>query len=390
MSMKLGQILALVGTLDDSHDHDTPRERFRTFLKDNAKDVGQLRDYVQECLTNKGAPYNRALQDLTNHIAEFLGFAVEFGRYAGVQGQLGFDGLWTSPGSDPYHIVAEIKTTDAYSIKTATITGYVDGLISERKIPSWESALGLYIVGRPDAELKQLENSIVAERRTHQLRVISIESLLSLAELKSKYDLSHQDILQILRPSGPKIDPIVNLIAELVAEEPQPPARQPSTLPAPMEFTTQPTPTIPSEDSPAHWLTSAKSTDDETAEECIRRLVGNEHYYAFSQRAAGRKHMKPGDRIAFYATANGVVAHATLSSAPERRPRPDGSTDEEYPWVFSLTDAQLYLENPVVIDAALRANLDQFRGRDPDRNWAYFVQATHKVSPHDFNILTRQ
>jgi transcription elongation factor GreA-like protein len=69
MTMTLSQILALVGALDDSLGNETARERFRRFLKDNAKDVGQLRDYIQERLNNSGTQYNRALQDLANYIA---------------------------------------------------------------------------------------------------------------------------------------------------------------------------------------------------------------------------------------------------------------------------------------------------------------------------------
>jgi hypothetical protein len=382
MSMTLTQILALVGELDDSPGNETPRERFRRFLKDNAKDVGQLRDYIQECLSKSGTQYNRALQDLANYIGSFLGFEVVYGRYQGVQGQLGFDGHWKSPKD--FHIVAEIKTTDAYTIKTATLTGYVDGLISEKKIPSWDNALGLYVVGRPDAELKQLENAVIAEKRYNQLRVISIESLLSLAELKSKYDLSHQDTLEILRPSGPKIDPVVDLIAGLVAE-PQDLTPTPELQPVPEASSDE----QPEPGKPAFWLTPVKSSEDETAEKCIERLVGQGHFYAFGQRTPGRKHMKAGDRIGFYATTKGLVAHATLSSSPQRKPRPDGSTPEDYPWVCSLKDASLYLNEPVAVDANLRAQLDAFKGRDPEQGWAWFVQATRKVSLHDFELLTR-
>jgi hypothetical protein len=390
MDMTLSQILALVGVLDDSVGSETPRERFRRFLKENAKDAGQLRDYIQECLSKSGTQYNRALQDLVNYIAFFLEFEVVFGRYQGVQGQLGFDGHWQSPKD--FHVVAEVKTTDAYTIKTATLTGYVDGLISEKKIPSWDNALGLYIVGRPDAELKQLENAIVAEKRTHQLRVISIESLLSLAELKSKYDLSHQDILEILRPSGPKIDPVVDLIAGLVAETQG--ETQPILKPHPVqsagehEIAKMPVGKHLESEEIAYWLTPVKSSEEETAEKCIERLVGKGHYYAFGQRTAGRKHMKAGDQIGFYATTKGVVAHAILSSSPEMKPRPDGSTSEDYPWVCSLKDVTLYLDAPIAIDAKLRQQLDAFKGRDPEQGWAWFVQATRKTTAHDFELLT--
>ena len=181
MSVSLNEILDLVGSLDDSAGEDTPRERFRRFLRKNVHEVGEIRDHIEQCLRTSGDQYNRALQDLVNYVGEFLGFKVEFGRYRGVQNQIGFDGLWQSPTG--LNLVVEVKTTETYAIKTAALVGYVDELISEKRIPSWDAALGLYVVGRPDPDLRQLENAIVAEKRTPQLRVIHVESLLSLAEI---------------------------------------------------------------------------------------------------------------------------------------------------------------------------------------------------------------
>ena len=179
---QLSQILALAGSFDDSAGSNTARQRFRDFLDENVTEVGQVRDYVQECLKASDAQYSRALQDLINHIGRrFLGFEVTFGRYQGVKGQIGFDGHWMSPSG--FHIVVEVKTSEIYPIKTATLVGYVNELIGEKKISDWDTALGLYVVGTPNREVQQLENSIVAEKRTHQLRIISADSLLSLAEL---------------------------------------------------------------------------------------------------------------------------------------------------------------------------------------------------------------
>lgn len=95
--LTLNQILALVGKLDDSPGNETARERFRRFLKENVREIGQVRDYIEECIRNSGDQYNRALQDLANYVGSFLGFEVNFGRYQGVQRQNGFDGHWTSP-----------------------------------------------------------------------------------------------------------------------------------------------------------------------------------------------------------------------------------------------------------------------------------------------------
>jgi len=298
--MTLNQILGLVGKLDDVLGEETPRERFRRFLRENIREVGQIRDYVEECLRESGDQYNRALQDLVNHLGQFLEFEVTFGRYHGIQGQLGFDGLWKSPTG--FHIVIEVKTTEVYTIKTATLVGYVDGLISEKGIPNWDNALGLYVVGRPDPEIRQLENAIVAEKRTHQIRIISVESLLSLAEMMNEYDISHENILAIMRPSGPKIDSVVDLMARLVAQ------RRAEELPRQDVEPPQPA----REGEVVYWLAPVKSDEEETAEEVIETLVDMKRIYAFGERTPGTRQLNPGDWICFYATTKGVVAHAQV------------------------------------------------------------------------------
>ena len=373
MGVTLKQILDLVGKLDDSPGDDTPRERFRRFLKENVKEVGQVRDYVEECIRTSGNQYNRALQDLVNYIGHFLGFEVTFGRYQGVSGQIGFDGHWKSPTG--FHIVVEVKTTEVYAIKTSTLINYVNELISEKKIPDWDNALGLYVVGRPEPEIRQLENSILAEKRTHQLRIISVESLLSLAEMMNEYDVSHEDILAVIQPSGPVVDQIIDLMARLVAQ------RQVQ------EETKEEITEVPER---SYWLTPVKSDEDETADECIQHLVGEEKIYAFGERTPGRRHIKPGDYICFYSAGKGVVAHAQIASQPEHKKHPRVRHSERYPWVFSVKNVHLYLENPVVIDAALRSKLDAFKKSDPNKAWAWFVQATRKITEHDFKILTRE
>jgi hypothetical protein len=178
--LNLEQILDLVGPLDDAPGENTSRERFRRYLATSVQTIGAVRDYIETCLRTSGTPYNRALQDLVNHTGRLIGFEVEFGRYQGVRGEIGHDGLWRA---GDLAIVIEIRTTDAYAFKTATLTGYIDHLISAQRVADWAHALGLYIVGRPDTGLMQLQHTIMAEHRTQQLRIATVENILSLAEL---------------------------------------------------------------------------------------------------------------------------------------------------------------------------------------------------------------
>ncbi len=370
--MTLKEILDLVGKLDDSPGEDTGRERFRRHLMSNVTEIGQIRDFIQECLGTTGSQYNCALQDLVNHIGQLLGFEVAFGRYRGVQGEIGFDGHWKSPKD--FHLVVEVKTTDVYAIKTEVLVHYVDELVSERIIPSWEKALGLYVVGRPDPEIRQLENAIVAENRTHQLRTASVESVLSLAELMNEYDVSHADILAVLRPSGPKIDTIVDLMTRLVAQS-----------------TVEPPPaTTGDQGDTTYWLTPVRGYEEDPPQEVIERLVAEAGIYAWSQRTPGRKELKPGDMICFYASGMGVAAHARVRTRPQKKEHPSVRDPEGYPWVFEVEEPKLYYDEPVAIDAELRSRLNAFEGRDPNRRWGWFVQATRKISKDDFELLTRE
>lgn len=378
MSVSLTQILGLVGKLDDEPGEQTPRERFRKFLRENINKAGQVRDYVQECLRNSGDQYSRVLQDLVNHIGRLLGFDVTFGRYKGVPGEIGFDGLWKSPKTG-FSIVVEVKKTETYAIKTSTLVGYVNELISEKRVKSWDDVLGLYVVGQYDPQLRQLENNIIAESRANQLRIIEVESLLTLAELMNEYDVIHEDILALLKPLGPKIDPTISLIGSIVAEgkprkEAEEEAREEPTL----------------EKGAQYWITPVRDEEEQSAENVIETLVGKEGIYAFGDRTPGRSRIRPGDWICFYASGNGVTAHAKVASLPERKRHPKVRHSERYPWTFSLEDAHLYLKKQVVIDAPMREQMGAFQGRDPNKPWAWFVQATRKISEKDFELLTRQ
>jgi len=376
----LNEVLDLVGTLDDSPGDDTPRERFRTYLRKKVTSVGILRDYVEECLRHKGDNYNRALQDLVNYIGHFLEFDVRFGRYHGVRGQIGFDGHWESP--EAFHVVVEVKTSEAFAIKTPTLIGYVDELISRGDIPSWHDALGLYVLGRPDPEIQQLKHAILAQSNTDRLRIISVDSLLSLAELLSEYDIDHTDILSVIRPSGPSVDPLVGLMTTLVAEPRPPQVAGPEAASTSAGAGAEET---------NYWLTPVKSFPEESAQEGIQRLVGQGRMYAFGDRTPGRKSIKPGDWICFYASGGvGVVAHAQVASFPREESHPGVRLPERYPWVFDLKDPELYLDDPTVVDADLRARLDVFEETDPGAQWAWFVQTTRSISRHDFRVLTRQ
>lgn len=215
--IELHTLLGLVGGLNDSDQPGSASARFRTYLQQNVQQASDLRDYIEDALDASGAQFNKALQDLINHLGQCLGFDVTYGRYRGVRGAIGFDGLWQSPTG--WALVVEAKTTDVYTVKTSTLLGYINALVSEGRIQQPNDTLGLYVYGRFDAHTNQLENAIKAEGRREKLRVASVDALLNLLELKQAYGLAHRTILNLLLPASVRVDPLINLISDVVAQE---------------------------------------------------------------------------------------------------------------------------------------------------------------------------
>ncbi len=390
----LEQILGLVGVLDDRPGDDTPRERFRKYLETSVNSVGAVRDYIEACTRNKGTQYDHALQDLVNHAGRLIGFEVEYGRYKGIANEIGYDGLWRRNG---FSIVIEVKTTDAFSIQTATVIGYVDRLISAGEIRNWDHAMGLYVFGRTDSELKQLQNSIIAEKRTHQLRIATVDDILSLAELVQDNFITAEEAVALLRPAGVFVADTVRLLARIAAKTVDRPVtpveRGDVDKPINTESETQQDVNPPSISQEAserlHLLTPVRDDQDRTARDIICDLLGS-GWYVFGESTTGRKRLKPGDRICFYETGVGIVAEATVASHPERKPpatKVAVINKERFPWSFRVRDVRFFFESPIVIDSDLRAKLVAFRNRNPESPWSWFVQSTRIVTEHDFEIL---
>jgi hypothetical protein len=213
----LKTLLSLVGSLSDSTDVGSASHRFRDYLSTNVETSAVVDDYIRTALENSGDQFNKALQDLINHLGDLLGFNVTYGRYRGTRGAVGFDGHWKSPTG--WSIIVETKTTDTYTVRTDALLGYINALVSDGQVTGRDRAVGLYVYGRFDSNTNQLENAITIENRQNQLRVVSVDALLSLLELKQEYGLSHDEVLGLLRPAPIRIDHIVDLIRGVVAKE---------------------------------------------------------------------------------------------------------------------------------------------------------------------------
>ena len=395
VSLSLEQLLKLVGELNDQPGNDTPRDRFRQFLKTSVTSLGTVRDYVNTCLNSTGTQYNRALQDLVNHTGHLMGFDVEFGRYAGVTNDIGHDGLWRA---DNFSVVVEVKTTDAYSIMTSTLLGYINQLIDSGRIANSENAIGLYVFGKQSSELEPLEGAIIHGGHAQKLRLSTIDDILSLAELVQDELLTRDEAMTLLRPVGVRVGTTVQLLKRVATASPFPrddvePETYAATAPRPMLIQEEKTPrkqarSLSSVATESQYLMTPVSDDkDSTAEETIRALLDHGEY-VFGDRTPGRKKLKPGDQLAFYESGKGVVACAEVASSPELRKVAHVRHAEKYPWAFKVRNVRYFFDRPVAIDSEIRAKLEAFRGRELQRSWSWFVQGTRKLTQHDFEVLT--
>lgn len=174
------QIIAFAGD-GKLLDGGTSSAEFRAFLSLVPSEL--LRRYAVECIAESFANSGHAFQDLVNEVGRRLGFVVMPGRYRGVSGQNGFDGLWVFP--DGHAAVVEVKTTDTYRIVLETVANYRRALIADGRAKEETSSI-LIVVGREDTG--ELEAQIRGSRYAWDIRVISLEGLLRLLALKEELE----------------------------------------------------------------------------------------------------------------------------------------------------------------------------------------------------------
>ncbi len=151
-----------------------------------------------------------ALQDVVNQIGKRLGYSVTNGRYRGVVGDIGFDGVWHS--SDGHGIIVEVKTTDAYRIDLNVLAEYRRSLIEQQAISSNAPSI-LIVVGRQDTG--DLEAQIRGSRYAWDIRLISVDALLRLMRLKEELEDPQivRKIGEILIPREyTKVDGIIDIV----------------------------------------------------------------------------------------------------------------------------------------------------------------------------------
>ena len=204
--MNLETLVRMAGEQGGLKDGSEAEREFRTYLSE--VDASALSGYADTCLNDGFQGSGQVLQDIVNEVGRRLGFEVTNGRYQGVKGEVGFDGIWKADNAD---IVVEVKTTDAYTISLDTIARYRERLIADGRISAHSSML--LVIGRKDTSA--LEAQVRGSRHAWSLRIVGVDALLKLMSinLSTMNDETTQKIHRILRPiEYTRVDDIIDIV----------------------------------------------------------------------------------------------------------------------------------------------------------------------------------
>jgi hypothetical protein len=188
-------------------DASTCSDELRTFL--SLCPAENLFLYADQCLEKAFTNSGLALQDIINEFGRRLDFDVEGGLYRGKKNAIGFDGIWRA--KEQPELIVEVKTTDYVTIDLDKHAGYKERLVAENRVT--KNASTLIVVGREDTGA--LEAQIRGSRFAWEMRLISVDRLAKLVQIKEKSDDSAtvNQIRQLLQPfEYTKIDRIIDVI----------------------------------------------------------------------------------------------------------------------------------------------------------------------------------
>jgi hypothetical protein len=206
LKMTIEQVVSSAGN-GNLLDNSACSIEFRKFL--SVAPIERLFDYAHYCLDSSFNKGGLVLQDVVNEFGRRLDFEAENGLYQGKRNAIGYDGIWRAKGEPD--LIIEVKTTDYVTVRLEKIAEYKEKLLAEKRVS--KDASILIIVGREDTGA--LEAQVRGSKYAWDMRLISIERLIKLVQIREKSDDAStlNQIRQLLQPfEYTKIDKIIDVI----------------------------------------------------------------------------------------------------------------------------------------------------------------------------------
>lgn len=386
MSFALQEILTLVGRLDDGPGFDTPRERFRRFLTERLTDVAGVRALLAQCQQGLGDQPARARHDLIVLLGVFLGFEVSFGGYEPPAGPPHLSGHWRSRRRA--RIVLDVRSEQTAGADVDELSRVVAELAANTPPDLDERWVGLCVTTPFYAARRHLE-SLLAQRPSSDIRCVSVESLLWLADMVSADRLTHNDVLRLLT-SGPDSDFTIDLMRRMAtggASMP-PESRETSGPPQPSQpvqaESAGPLSIVDRSERRGRetdfWLASLVADETSSPEQLLDFVIRGRQLLGVSDSGPFPMPVHEGDWVCFYIAGTGIVGHAQFAGLI-----PDASTVIRDAGRFT---AVFQLKNVSIYDAPNRVSIEslglQIPGRMPYDDGAVLAP----ISRRDYEALT--
>jgi hypothetical protein len=353
MKLDLSELLMLLGRLDDAPGADTPRDRYRRYLTRQLTTVQSVRELLDQTQVALGEQHARARQDLVALLGRFLGFEVAFGTYDSAPGAVRLEGHWRSRRRA--RIALEVRGEQTADAGIDTLARTVTALAASLPADAGERWVGLCVTTPFYAARQRLETQ-VAHRAAGDIRAVSLDSLLWLAEMSEAQRVDHNDVLRLLT-SGPDSDFMVQLMRRLTETALSMPEPQSTRTPRLEQASPDVAPRLsivgkPDRASDAgFWLATLRRDETATPEQLLDAVIARRQVLGVTLAAAASSPACEGDRVCFYIDAVGIAGHAQLDSAIQ-----DGSAvirlADRFTAVFRLRNVTIYDVPHVVLNEA--------------------------------------
>jgi hypothetical protein len=209
----------------------------------------------------------------------------------------------------------------------------------------------------------RLQDALAATRGAVPIGVVTLHTLVTLADLVSAGRMTHDEIVKLMQ-SDLGADFVVGLLDHGAASEPQAPV------------TVEPLPL-----GTSFWIAPVVPDYATSPEEFLQVVVGQRHAFGISAVEPSTSAPKQDDWICFYIPEKGVVGHARIASfvgqtGNAREPR-------RLRQILILQDLELTLNTPVEPDAEAQLRLHTARG--PSQR----TQMLMSVSRESFELMTQ-
>lgn len=358
MTVTLNELLMLAGPLDEGTGFDSPRERFRRFLLEHVTNATVARSLIEQCQHAPGDQHYLALQDLVVAVGRCLGFDSRFGSHLPAAGSWKPDGYWHSRRLD---VILDIRTQPSGTADCETLSRSVAALTRPSRADTTRRALGLCVLAPLFAGRGRLAELQSSDDPASNVRIASLRTLLSIADMMATRSLTHDDLVRLLA-AGLDLDFVAGLLERAAG------AAGPRDVPAAHSDSSG------MQEGRGFWLAAVGADQGTTAEQYVEIVIGKRRIFGID-RGASDGAVGPGDGICLHVAGKGVIGHCQVRTITEgggglRAAHRIGQ-------LLHLDDVVLYPDAPVPLDEQLQLRI-------------LAARAGGDRPPHTLTRITRQ